>query len=104
MGKYLNEYNRLMEQKASIKKHHSQILNQYGGIMSNEARALNEAHWSLSEQIYDRDIAIAQNNALNEMAEEVYQRVMKSLSVEVKDEASPAIREIRREIEKLFSK
>lgn len=104
MGKYLNEYNRLMEQKASIKKHHSQILNQYGGIMSNEARALNEAHWSLSEQIYDRDIAIAQKNALNEMAEEVYQRVMKSLSVEVKDEASPAIREIRREIEKLFSK
>ena len=104
MGKYLNEYNRLMEQKASMKKHHSQILNQYGGIMSNEARALNEAHWSLSEQIYDRDIAIAQKNALNEMAEEVYQRVMKSLSVEVKDEASPAIREIRREIEKLFSK
>nr|CRY94022.1 hypothetical protein [uncultured prokaryote] len=49
MGKYLNEYNRLMEQKASMKKHHSQILNQYGGIMSNEARALNEAHWSLSE-------------------------------------------------------
>ena len=49
MGKYLNEYNRLMEQKASMKKRHSQILNQYGGIMSNEARAMNEAHWSLSE-------------------------------------------------------
>ena len=104
MGKYLNEYNRLIEQKISMEKLHSRLLNQYGHIMSNEARALNEAHWSLSEQIYDRDIAIAQKNALNEMAEEVYQRVMKSLSVEVKDEASPAIREIRKQIENLFSK
>lgn len=41
---------------------------------------------------------------MKEMEEEVYQRVMKSLSVEVKDEASPAIREMRKEIEKLFSK
>ena len=104
MGKYLNEYNRLMEQKASIKKHHSQLLNQYGGIMSNEARALNEAHWSLSEQIYDRDIAIAQKNALNEMAEEVYQRVMKSLQVEVRNEASPAIKDLKKEIDNLFKK
>lgn len=49
MGKYLNEYNRLMEQKISMGKLHSRLLNQYGHIMSNEARALNEAHWSLSE-------------------------------------------------------
>ena len=59
MGKYLNEYNRLIEQKISMEKLHSRLLNQYGHIMSNEARALNEANWSMSEQMYNRDIEIA---------------------------------------------
>ena len=49
MGKYLNEYNKLMEQKISMGKLHSRLLNQYGHIMSNEARALNEANWSMRE-------------------------------------------------------
>ena len=104
MGKYLNEYNRLMEQKISMGKLHSRLLNQYGHIMSNEARALNEANWSMREQMYNRDIEIAQKNALNEMAEEVYQRVMKSLQVEVRNEASPAITELKKEIDNLFKK
>lgn len=59
MGKYLNEYNRLMEQKISMGKLHSRLLNQYGHIMSDEARALNEANWRMSEQMYNRDIEIA---------------------------------------------
>lgn len=104
MGKYLNEYNRLMEQKISMGKLHSRLLNQYGHIMSNEARALNEANWSMREQMYNRDIEIAQKNALNEMAEEVYQRVMKSLQVEARNEASPAIKELKKEIDNLFKK
>ena len=104
MGKYLNEYNRLMEQKISMEKLHSRLLNQYGHIMSNEARALNEANWSMSEQMYNRDIEIAQKNALNEMAAEDYQRVMQSLQVEVRNEASPAIKELKKEIDNLFKK
>ena len=58
----------------------------------------------ISEQMYNRDIEIAQKNALNEMAEEVYQRVMKSLQVEVRNEASPAIKELKKEIDNLFKK
>lgn len=104
MGKYMDEYNRLMEQKSSLKHTHERIFNQYGHIMSPEAKAMNQASWGLSEKMYDRDIERVQKLAMKEIEEEVYQRVMKSLSVEVKDEASPAIREIRREIEKLFSK
>lgn len=104
MGKYMDEYNSLMERKSSLKRTHERIFNQYGHIMSPEAKAMNQASWGLSEKMYDRDIERAQKLAMKEMEEEVYQRVMKSLSVEVKDEASPAIREIRKQIENLFSK
>ena len=39
---------------------------------------------------------------LADLEERVYQRVMKRIQVEVKNEATPAIREIRRELENLI--
>lgn len=102
MGKYMDQYNSLLERRDSMKQTHNRLFAQYGNIMSDEAKVFNQATWGLSEQMYDRDIARAQKLAMEEMAEELYQRVMKSLSVEVKNEASPAIREIRKELENLF--
>ena len=39
---------------------------------------------------------------LQEMEERIFQRLMKKFVVEVKNEASPAIKEIKEEIDKLF--
>ena len=104
MGKYMNEYNRLMEQKASMKKMHSRLFNQYGHLMSDNARAFNEANWSISEHMYDRDIAIAQRKALQEMEDEAVERIMKRVSVEVQDNASKPLQDLEKQLKNLFSK
>ena len=104
MGKYMDEYNRLMEQKASLKKMHSRILNQYGHLMSDNVKAFNEANWSISEHMYDRDIAIAQRKALQEMEDEAVERIMKRVSVEVQDNASKPLQDLEKQIKNLFSK
>ena len=39
---------------------------------------------------------------LQEMEERIFQRLMKQFTVEVRNEASPAIKEIKEEIDKLF--
>lgn len=54
--------------------------------------------------MYQRDMARLIPLVKKEIAEEVRQDVLKSLSVEVKDQASPAIREINKELDKLFKR
>ena len=104
MSKYMNDYNKLMEQKASLKKMHSRLYNQYGHLMSDNAKTLNEANWSITENMYDRDIAIAQRKALQEMEDEAVERIMKRVSVEVQDNTSKPLQDLEKQIKNLFSK
>lgn len=72
--------------------------------MDDFGRAWNQAHAQIEEDIYQRDMARLIPLVKKEIAEEVRQDVLKSLSVEVKDKASPAIREINKELDKLFKR
>lgn len=72
--------------------------------MDDFGRAWNQAHAQIEEDIYQRDMARLIPLVKKEIAEEVRQDVLKSLSVEVKDQASPAIREINKELDKLFKR
>ena len=72
--------------------------------MDDFGRSWNQAHAQIEEDIYQRDMARLIPLVKKEIAEEVRQDVLKSLSVEVKDKASPAIREINKELDKLFKR
>ena len=54
--------------------------------------------------MYDRDIAIAQRKALQEMEDEAVERIMKRVSVEVQDNASKPLQDLEKQIKNLFSK
>lgn len=54
--------------------------------------------------MYQRDMARLLPLVQKEMAEEIKRDVLKSLEVEVIDQASPAIREINKELDKLFKR
>lgn len=60
------------------------------------SRLLFEAHREIKDD-YKR------KRELEEMEERIYQRVMKSIQVEVKDKASPVIKEINKELNKLMN-
>ena len=60
------------------------------------SRLLFEAHREI-EADYER------KRELEAMEERIYQRVMKSLKVQVVDKATPAIKELNKEINKLMN-
>lgn len=72
--------------------------------MDDFGRSWNQAHAQIEDDMYQRDMARLIPLVKKEIAEEVRQDVLKSLSVEVKDQASPAIREINKELDKLFKR
>lgn len=49
MGKYMKQYEDLLQRKSSMQKLHNRMLNQYGHLMSDNAKAFNMANWSISE-------------------------------------------------------
>lgn len=104
MGKYMDQYNDLVDRKNRIKHTHNRILSQYGYLMSDEAKEFNRVNWNMSEQMYDRDIARLQKLALKEMEDEAVERIIKRISVEVQDNASKSLQDLDKQIKNLFSK
>lgn len=104
MGKYMDQYNDLIDRKNRIKHTHNRLLSQYGYLMSDNAKEFNRVNWDLSEQMYDRDIARLQKLALKEMEDEAVERIMKRISVEVQDNASKPLQDLDKQIRNLFSK
>ena len=104
MGKYMDQYNDLIDRKNRIKHTHNRLLSQYGHLMSDNAKEFNRVNWDLSKQMYDRDIARLQKLALKEMEDEAVERIMKRISVEVQDNASKPLQDLDKQIRNLFSK
>lgn len=76
----------------------------YGHAMTPEAKAINESSWELSEQMYDRDIEKYHKLAMKEMEDEMVERIMKRVSVEVQDNASKPLQDLDKQIKQLFSR
>lgn len=104
MGKYMDQYNDLLDRKNRMKHLHNRLFSQYGHLMSEEAKVMNKADWDISEQMYDRDIARLQKLALKEIEDEAVERIMKRISVEVQDNASKPLQDLDKHIKNLFSK
>ena len=104
MGKYMDQYNDLLDRKNRMKHLHNRLFSQYGHLMSDNAKEFNRVNWDLSKQMYDRDIARLQKLALKEMEDEAVERIMKRISVEVQDNASKPLQDLDKQIRNLFSK
>ena len=102
MGKYMNELRRLQERQRYEEQNHSYIMNRFGYLMDDYGRAFNTSHHNLKAAAIANQIAAISDKAYQEMVEEAAADVLKKVSVEVKDEASPVIRNLQKEIQNLF--
>ena len=102
MGKYMNELRRLQEQQRMEEQSYSSLMNRYGHLMNDMGRAFNTSHHNIKAAAIANQIAAISDKAYQEMVEEAAADVLKKVSVEVKDEASPVIRNLQKEIQNLF--
>lgn len=74
-----------------------------GPYTINKDDDLSVQLWKQTRTIIDRvERERNRERELAELEERVFQRVMKSIRVEVQNQASPAIREIKRDIENML--
>ena len=87
-----------------MKQLHNRMFAMYGHAMTPEAKEMNRSSWEISEQMYDRDIAKIHKLAMKEMEDEMVERIMKRVSVEVQDNASKPLQDLDKQIKQLFSR
>jgi len=102
MGKYMNELRRLQEQQRMEERNYTSLMNRYGHLMNDMGRAFNSTRHDIEAAYLSREIAAITGKAYQELVEEAAADVLKKVSVEVKDEASPVIRNLQKEIQNLF--
>ena len=74
----------------------------WGSQMDDWAREYNKNNYRNQEEYYQREIRAIESKAQKEMVEEITQQVLKNISVEVKNDAIPAIKEIKKELDNLL--
>lgn len=102
MGKYRDRLAYLQERLELERYMHNHIMTMWGSQMSDWAKEYNRNNYNRQEEYYQREIRAIEGKAQQEMVDEITQQVLKNISVEVKNEASPAIKEIKKELDNLF--
>ena len=74
----------------------------WGSQMDDWAREYNKNNYRNQEEYYQREVRARESKAQKEMVEEITQQVLKNISVEVKNDAIPAIKEIKKELDNLL--
>ena len=100
----MNQYKELLEQRDTLKQIHQRLFNQYGSMMSEEAKTINKINWDISESMYDSDIEIAYKKAMKELEDETVDNIMKRVSIKVDDKATKEFKELDKQIRNMFSK
>lgn len=103
MGKYIDAYKRLVEQKNTMNPLHNRTMAQYSYLMSDEAKEWNRVHQSLRDSAYDRELETALAKALEEVKQEAVETIMKNVSVEVQNNTSKPLQDLEKQIKNLFS-
>lgn len=68
---------------------------------TDDPAELNKRFWNQSQTIYDK---LNQQRAQEQMKQEIIDEVLKQIRIEIKNEASPTVKGIKNDIDKLFSK
>ena len=103
MGKYIDAYKRLVEQKNTMNHLHNRTMAQYRYLMSDEAKEWNRVHQSLRDSAYDKELETALAKALEEVKQEAVETIMKNVSVEVQNNTSKPLQDLEKQIKNLFS-
>lgn len=103
MGKYIDAYKRLVEQKNTMNHLYNRTMAQYSYLMSDEAKEWNRVHQSLRDSAYDKELETALAKALEEVKQEAVETIMKNVSVEVQNNTSKPLQDLEKQIKNLFS-
>ena len=88
MGKYRDQYLVTKKNRDMFARFHERTTS-YGGYDPNSlAVQLNEAGYRASQSAYNRELEQLEPLMLNEMQEEIYQKIMKNLSANIKVDTS----------------
>ena len=63
MGKYTDHLNYLREQRSSKERHFQSLMANYGSVMGEMYRQLNEQHHAMRMRMYDNEIREAERKA-----------------------------------------
>ena len=70
--------------------------------MSDEAKVYNTNHFNITDRYYERQISAIEDKAREEMIREATEEVLKRVEVQITDEATPKLKELRKQIETMF--
>lgn len=102
MGKYNDELKRLQNRRETLRRLHNSKMGTWGNVMDDFAKAYNTAHFNIEDDYYSRQIAAIEGKAREEMINEMTAEVLKRVDVQVKDNATPALKDLQKELSKLF--
>ena len=78
--KYRDQLAQLKENQYNLDKMNGMVENRYGHLMSDTARAFNNAHRNIRKQYYEREIQQLEALAQKELEEEIIANVLKGVS------------------------
>ena len=93
---YRDQLRSLQEQRTSLNRRIRDREVMYGSIMSDEARAWNNAHDNIRSMYYDREIAKIEKLAQKELEDEIVDNVMKRLNRDIKIDTTQFEREMKK--------
>lgn len=102
MGKYNDELKRLQHQRETNRRLHNSKMGNWGYLMDDYAKTYNTSHFNIQEEYYARQIEAIEDKAREEMINEMTAEVLKRIDIQVKDNATPALKDLQKELSKLF--
>lgn len=102
MGRYNDELKRLQSQRRAHANLHNSTMQRWQHLMSDEAKAYNTNHFNITDRYYERQISAIEDKAREEMIREATEEVLKRVEVQITDEATPKLKELRKQIETMF--
>lgn len=102
MGRYNDELKRLQSQRRAFANLHNSTMQRWQHLMSDEAKVYNTTHFNITDRYYERQISAIEDKAREEMIREATEEVLKRVEVQITDEATPKLKDLRKQIETMF--
>ena len=102
MGKYNDRLKQLQNDRRLHKQVFDSTMNRWAHLMDDNAKMLNTTHFNIEDEYYARQIAEIESKAKEEMIHEMTAEVLKRIDIQVKDNATPALKDLQKELSKLF--
>lgn len=102
MGKYLDQYFDTIERQNIIRKSRDDIEKMYGKQTSDLTQALNEAHKSAQNKVYQQQEQQALARAMIEMKQEIIDEVMNRIAIDFQNNTSKPLQDLDKSIRSIL--